>query len=98
MEDVILLTEGIKCFKVILELLCRAIGMLISETKSSFLVSGVESHVLDNIKTLFLFEFKNLDSSFKYLGYVLKPNNYVKEDWAWLVRNVDKQMDNWCNR
>ena len=33
----------------------------------------------------------------KYLGFYLKPNNYQKEDWIWLLKKVEKRLGNWCN-
>ena len=48
--------------------------------------------------TLFPFEVKYLDVGFKYLGYFLKPNNYIKEVWFWLVKKVEKRIGHRCNR
>jgi hypothetical protein len=28
----------------------------------------------------------------------LKPNNYVKVDWFWLTRKVEKRITLWCNK
>ena len=34
----------------------------------------------------------------KYLGYYLKPNDYIKFDWLWLIKTVKKIIDHWCHR
>ena len=39
-----------------------------------------------------------MDVGFKYLGYYLKPNNYLKEDCYWLVKKVEKIIGHWCNK
>lgn len=33
----------------------------------------------------------------KYLGYFIKPNNYLKEDWWWLLKDIEKRISLWCN-
>ena len=32
---------------------------------------------------------------FKYLGYWVKPLNYLVRDWQWLVRKFEKRVSNW---
>lgn len=72
--------------------------MAISENKSSFLEYGLDDGTLVQLKSLFPFEVKSLDVGFKYLGIFLKPNSYLKEDWFWLDKNVEKRIGHWCNR
>ena len=55
--------------------------MAISERKYSFLGFGLDEGTFVQLKTLFPFQVKSLDVYFIYLGYYLKPNNYLKEDW-----------------
>jgi hypothetical protein len=41
----------------------------------------------------FPFEEKKLDDGLKYLGFLLKPNDYIKEDWKWLLKKMDKRLN-----
>ena len=34
------------------------------------------------------FQILDINSRVKYIGFYLKPNNYVKNDWYWLTRLV----------
>jgi len=33
----------------------------------------------------------------KYLGFLLKPDNYEKRDWKWLIAKVEKRLYAWYN-
>ena len=37
-----------------------------------------------------------LDSAFKYLGFYLNPNAYRKEEWNWLIKKVERRINNWA--
>ena len=45
----------------------------------------------------FLYERKTLDDGIKYLGFTLKPNDYRKEDWKWLLKKLDKRLNVWSH-
>eukprot|EP00253_Pinus_taeda_P031398 PITA_31398 len=36
-----------------------------------------------------------MGSPFKYLGFWLKPNDYRKEDWSWLIANIEARISHW---
>lgn len=72
--------------------------MKISESKSTFLESSMDDNIIKEVKDIFPFEVKPLNLGFKYLGYFLKPNNYSKDDWMWLVRKVENRITHWYNR
>ena len=78
-DDIILFGEGYivewLSWKSIMDSFCKATCMLISDRKSTFLDQGMESDVLLQVKSLFPFQVKSLNSGFKYVGYFLKPNN-----------------------
>jgi hypothetical protein len=38
------------------------------------------------------------EDGFKYIGFLLKENGYVKRDWLWLVAKIEKKINTWCNR
>ena len=67
--------------QVYLDIFCNPIGMSISDIKSSFLEFGIDEGALLQLKSFLPFEVKSLDVGFKYLGYYLMKNNYLKEDW-----------------
>jgi hypothetical protein len=31
------------------------------------------------------------------MGFYLKPNNYRKEDWKWLLKKLDKRLNTWSH-
>jgi hypothetical protein len=33
----------------------------------------------------------------KYLGFVLKRNDYKKEDWIWLLKKLEKRLLSWSH-
>jgi hypothetical protein len=40
---------------------------------------------------------KQIDEGFKYLGFVLKPNDYVFRDWLWLFIKIQKRISFWAH-
>jgi hypothetical protein len=45
------------------------------------MIVGLEENELNLIKKALPFKFQLLDEGFKYLGFFLKPNSYLKNDW-----------------
>jgi hypothetical protein len=82
----------------ILQVFCRASGLVINAQKSVFLHSGVSPETLRSIQDILLFSCKELALGFKYLGYVLKPDSYKSEDWQWLIDKFETRITHWCNR
>jgi len=39
-----------------------------------------------------------LEEGLKYLGFHLKPNDYKKPDWMWLLEKLDKRLKAWSNK
>ena len=39
-----------------------------------------------------------LDDGLKYLGFFLKPNNYLKKDLVWLIEKLEKILHSWSHR
>lgn len=99
-DDAILFRRGTlrewQDFKDLLDKFYEATCIRASDSKSCFIKCGVEEHSLDQIKNLFPFKIDYRDTSIKYLGNYLKPNNYLKENWIWLVKKVEKGIGNWC--
>jgi hypothetical protein len=56
-----------------LDLFCTSIGQI---NRDILLDNGLQEEVSEQLKGLLPFERKNLDKGLKYLGFVLKPNDY----------------------
>ena len=39
----------------------------------------------------------SLDEGLKYMGFILKPNNYLKKDWLWLIEKLEKRLHAWSH-
>ena len=40
----------------------------------------------------------DVQDGIKYLAFVLKPNDYQKMDWLWMIGKVEKKLHIWCNK
>ena len=82
----------------ILELFSKATRMEINERKStltSHLLSAKENWPLNKV---FPFSTSGIDEGLKYLGFCLKPNDYRKQDWNWLIEKLEKQLKQWSRK
>jgi hypothetical protein len=82
----------------LLKSFCSASGLLVNESKSTMLQEGLSEHDLVPFKALFPYNFEDLDAGFKYLGYFLKTGTHRAIDWCWLLKKMEKKIDNWCYR
>jgi hypothetical protein len=82
----------------ILKSFCLASGLQINATKSTILQAGLSEQDLSPFKSLFPYKFSDLASGFKYLGYYLKTGPQRVDDWIWLIKRMEKKIDNWCYR
>jgi hypothetical protein len=103
-DDVIIMTsaklsEWIEISK-ILSIFCRASGMRVNTQKSTFLHTGIQQETLEELKVLYIYDFKDLSGGggFNYLGYFLKLDSYRAEDWSWLIEKFEHRINHWCNR
>ena len=69
--------------------------MEISMEKYCIYFQNTLEYFLSNLKYAFHFKLENCENGFKYLIYMLKPNNYKVEDWMWLIKKVERRIDNW---
>jgi len=76
----------------------QATGMEINNQKSSITLSllSMEDSLL--ITTRLPFRVFSLDEGLRYLGYQLKPNDYWKTDWGWLITKIEKRLKGWSHR
>jgi hypothetical protein len=79
-------------------LFCSASGLKINTAKSTFHHEGLLDLELDPFKSLYPYIFSELAIGFKYLGVFIKTGTHRLEDWLWLIRKMEKKIDNWCYR
>jgi hypothetical protein len=84
--------------KEILEQFFSATGLQVNDGKSTLHHLGVEEDLLTSLKTLFNYNFIDLSSGFKYLGYFIKVWRSSFEEWRWLIIKYEKRIKHWCNR
>jgi hypothetical protein len=82
----------------ILNIFCSASGLQINWFKSTFHYANITAQNLDLLQTIFPHSFVHLSTSFKYLGYYIKADQYNASDWDWLITKVEKRVSHWCNR
>jgi len=41
-------------------------------------------------------EIFSLEFGLKYLGFFLKPTNYHKGEWMWLIQKIEQEINLWC--
>jgi hypothetical protein len=63
-------------FKGIIYILDISTSMKINRSKSIVLAYGLQEEVLEQLAVVFPFERKFLDEGLKYMGLMLKPNDY----------------------
>ena len=83
--------------KGITDIFCKSLSMSFSTSKSCFCDFGAEEVVLHLIEDLFLFKSCPLEGGFSYLGFYLKPNNYHRSDWTWLICKVHFWIGKWAS-
>ena len=83
-----------KAFKDALDLFCSATGMVFNIEKSSFLYQDVDEGIQSQIAKLLPYIMAPIQTSFKYLGYHLKPLGYRSSDWRWMVEMFQNKINN----
>jgi hypothetical protein len=101
-DDVLLFSGGTRreaeTLKDILLLFSKATGMQINDRKSSITTSLLSEEEVLTHQNYFPYERRSLEEGLKYLGFNLKPNDYRKEDWKWLLQKLDKRINAWSHR
>jgi hypothetical protein len=82
----------------ILSLFHSTTGMQINIQKSTLSFSEMEREEEEIYQSLFPFTFQDFSEGLKYLGFHLKPNNYLKKDWKWLISKLEKRLSGWSFR
>ena len=101
-DDIILFSNGsvedCRALKSILDLFLKATGLKINEQKSTLTISGMSLEESGRVGALLPFEIKSLQESFKYLGFLLKPDTYQVQDWKWLLIKIEKKLNLWSHK
>jgi hypothetical protein len=101
-DDILIFCQGnmnyIEHLKTLLTTFCKATGMLINKEKSSLFIWGMSDLEQQHISHILDIHLPKPEAGFKYLGFFLKANGYVKKDWLWLVAKVEKKVNSRCNR
>jgi len=69
--------------------------MQINIQKSTLSFTDLEREEEELYKRLFPFTPLDFSAGLKYLGFHLKPNNYLKKDWKWLITKLEKILSGW---
>jgi len=72
--------------------------MEINAQKSSITFSLLDAEETQYIAEILPFQVFSLDEVLKYLGFQLKPNDYRKIDWRWLIEKMEKGLKCWSHR
>ena len=84
-KDVDKLCQGLELFK-------KASGLIINEDKSSITWENLEDGEKRYIVARLNFQCREVDEGLKYLGFYLKPNDYRKSNWMWLLAKLEKRL------
>eukprot|EP00253_Pinus_taeda_P036521 PITA_36521 len=98
-DDILIFTNTehieIKELKSILDLFLKATGMQINHRKSQLIMTGLAVQERGRLHSVLPFQPSTLELPFKYLGFWLKPNDYKKEDWNWLIPKIESRISHW---
>ena len=75
-----------------------AIGMMTNTGKSIISLMNILKEEKELFKRMFPFIVVELQDGIKYLGFYLKPNDYSKRDWGWMIDKVEKRLYVLCNK
>jgi hypothetical protein len=87
-QDIGKLCDGLLLFK-------HATGMEINKQKSSITFSSMEDEEILYFLERLPFQSLDIEEGLKYLGFLLKPNDYRKTDWQWLLEKLEKRLKCW---
>ena len=78
----------------ILSLFRKSTGLRLNEQKSTLTPVNIEGPDIQSYYGLiFPFITSTLDEWLKYMGFILKPNIYMKKDWNWLLAKLEKTIN-----
>jgi len=81
----------IKDLRNILDLFYRSTGMQVNIGNSLVLLNVLHEESANKLQGSLMFKKNGLDEGIKYLGFMLKPNEYDFRDWMWLYVKFKKE-------
>ena len=51
---------------------------------------NLEEEEMDWLNNIFIFPFVDMQAGLKYLGFILKPNDYNRKDWIGLLEKLGR--------
>ena len=85
--------RDIQTLKNILVLFSMAMGVEINEGRSSVTAHLLTVEEPHSLNITFPFLLVDINVGLKYLGFCLKPNDYLKQDWNWLIEKLEKKTE-----
>ena len=82
----------------ILSLFSKATGMEVNELKSTLSTNLLGEEERMAYTRAFPYSHHLLEDGLKYLGFKLKPNDYQKQDWKWLLEKLEKRIHSWSHK
>lgn len=67
---------------------------LIKDKSTFYIGSSAEEPCID-LSPLFPFKKDSLEYGLKYLLFFIKTNYYQAQYWGWLIKRIDKWINNW---
>lgn len=71
---------------------------VINDEKLTISWVNLEEYELRSLGDLFNFHCQGLDDGVRYLGFFLKPNDYRKNDWFWILAKIEKKLTPWSHK
>ena len=100
-DEIILGNESVvewRAIKELMSLFCSVLCLTVSNSKSAFSINCSDQPIIDQIALCFLFQMNKFEKRINYLGYFLKPNNYLRTDWNWIVVKFYRKIVGWTSR
>lgn len=97
-DFLILLNGGIGYFSIMkatFSLFQVATRMTINDSKYTMIAAQCTQHETHFALQRFRFTPLRLEEGLKYLGYKIKPLDYIISHWTWLIAKMEKRLKTW---
>ena len=84
--------ENLKKLLGLFDSFCAGTLMEINYNKSTCYWNNINKGIFSVLETFLPFEKIVLGDGLKYLEFFMKPNNYLKNDWSWLLSRVERKF------
>lgn len=76
---------------------CANTRMEVKCNKLACYYKYINRALFHNMETFCPLEKLEIGEGLKYLGFLIKPNNYLKADWTWNIVTIESKINSWCN-